>query len=104
MAILLRSLLALVVVAACVGCGSSPQRWSAQAETNYLSACKSSAVAAGSDATAADALCGCTLRAMEGAYSEVEMSTLEVEMSQSKTLPDKVTKMMGACRVSPSAY
>jgi hypothetical protein len=104
MARLLRCLLAIAVVSMLAGCASARQPWSAQTETNFLTSCRSSAVAAGSDATSADAACGCTLRGLEAALTEVEFSTLEVQMSQGKTFPDNVARIIGECRVSSSAH
>ena len=92
-----------IALGAC-GSKSESEKWSAKTEDTFLSSCKSSAMGAGADATAAEATCGCALRGLEATVSEVDLSRAETQMSQGKPMPDSFATVMGKCRVSASAH
>jgi hypothetical protein len=85
--------------------GPSPTSGRRKTEHNVLSSCRASAIAAGSEAAAADANCACFLRGVEAKYTEAEFATIEAEMQIKKTsVPDEMIKIIGECRVSSSAH
>jgi hypothetical protein len=71
-----------------------------------VSSCRSSAIAAGSDAATAEANCACVLRGFEAKYTEAQFGAVEAEMKSKGTssLPAEMLKIVEECRESPKAH
>ena len=100
-----RSTIVAIAIFLLAGCGSKSDRWSEAVENNMVSSCRSSAIAGGVDAAAAEANCACILRGFEAKYTEAQFAAVETEMkSKGTSLPDDMLKIVGDCRDSPKSH
>lgn len=97
----IRAVLALAAAAAVLaGCGGGSHRYPAEAESNFLSSCQSSATQSGASSSRGRTFCQCVLTGLEKkvSYTEFKRVDTQVTLGDTSNLPSNVLDAVANCR------